>query len=162
MNTGQSMLAIGAIILLSTVVLRVNNSFLTTNEIMMDSKFGVLGISLAQSVIEEASSKAFDSHSEGVAINDKSLLTPPDSLGNSDDDFPDYNDFDDYNGYTKDITNLPSAIFHISCIVGYVEAANPDAVVNHKTWNKRITVLVTSESSKDTVRLSSVFSYWHF
>ena len=83
MNTGQSMLAIGAIILLSTVVLRVNNSFLTTNEIMMDSKFGVLGISLAQSVIEEASSKSFDSHSDGVSINDKSLFTRPDSLGKS-------------------------------------------------------------------------------
>ncbi len=162
MNTGQSMLAIGAIILLSTVVLRVNNSFLTTNEIMMDSKFGVLGISLAQSVIEEASSKSFDSHSDGVSINDKSLFTRPDSLGNSDDDYPDYNDFDDYNDYTKDITNLPSAIFHISCTVGYVEAANPDVVVNYKTWNKKITVMVTSESSKDTVRLSSVFSYWHF
>ena len=54
MNTGQMMLSIGALILLSTVVLRVNTSFLTTKQVMNESKFGVLAVSLAQSVIEEA------------------------------------------------------------------------------------------------------------
>jgi hypothetical protein len=163
MNTGQSMLAIGAIILLSTIVLRVNNNFLTTNETMMDSKFGVLAISLAESIIEEADNKAFDSHTAGTPVHDLFLLTSPDSLrSESGEVYPNFDDFDDFNGYQRDVTNLPSANFHISCSVNYVNAATPDVVSNSKTWNKKITVTVTSESSKDTVRVSSIFSYWFF
>jgi hypothetical protein len=163
MNTGQSMLAIGAIILLSTIVLRVNNNFLTTNETMMESKFGVLAISLAQSIIEEASNKAFDANTVGNPVHDLSLLTASNSLKpESGEVYPDFDDFDDFNGYQKDVTNLPSANFHISCSVNYINAATPDVVSSNKTWSKKITVIVTSESSKDTVRVSSIFSYWFF
>ena len=163
MNTGQMMLSIGAIVLLATIVLRVNNSFLSTNETMNESKFGVLAVSLAQSVIEEASNKAFDAQTDGNAIHDSTLLTSPSGLGPaSTEHYPDFNDFDDFNGFQKDVTNLPSANFHISCKVFYIEAANPDEAVNHKTWNKKIIVTVSNKSSKDTVRVSSIFSYWYF
>ncbi len=163
MNTGQSMLSIGALILLSTVVLRVNTSFLTTKEVMNESKFGVLAISLAQSIIEDASNKAFDANTVGNPVYDKSLLTSVGGLGPSNTEhYPDFNDFDDFNGFTKDVTNLPSANYHISCRVFYIDAASPDVVSSIKTWNKKIVVTVTSTSSKDTVRLSSIFSYWYF
>ena len=163
MNSGQMMLTIGAMILLSAIVLRVNNNFLSTNDVMMESKFGVLATSLAQSIIEEASNKAFDAQTEGNAIHDVSLLTSSNGLGPAaNEHYPDFNDFDDFNGYTKDITNLPSANFHISCAVCYINAANPDVVSNNRTWNKKITVTVTSPSSTDTVKISSIFSYWYF
>jgi len=163
MNTGQMILSIGAIILLSTIVLRVNNNFLTTHEVMNESKFGVLAISLAQSIIEEAGNKAFDSQTAGNAVYDSTLLTSPAGLGpNYTEHYPNFNDFDDFNGFTKDITNLPSANFNISCKVNYINAATPDIISNHRTWNKKITVTVSSPSSKDTIRLSSVFSYWYF
>ena len=162
MNTGQMLLTIGAMILLSAIVLRVNNNFLTTNDVMMDSKFGVLAVSLAQSIIEEANNKAFDEHTDGNPIHDVSLLTSPDSLGEDSEVYPNFNDFDDFNGYTRHVTNLPSADFDISCKVNYINATTPDLVSNIKTWNKKITVTVTSPSSKDTVRLSSIFSYWYF
>jgi MSHA pilin protein MshD len=163
MNTGQMILSIGAIVLLSTIVLRVNNSFLTTNEVMSESKFGVLAVSLAQSIIEEASNKAFDAQTAGNAIHDSTLLTSPGGLGpNSSEHYPNFNDFDDFNGYTRDVTNLPSATYHISCVVTYINAAQPDLAANHTTWNKKITVTVTSPFSKDTVKLSSIFSYWYF
>jgi hypothetical protein len=162
MNTGQMMLAVGAMILLSLVVLRVNNNYLSTDTVMMESKFGVLATSLAQSLIEEASGKAFDEHTKGVAILDSTLLTPPALLKNEGEVYPDYDDFDDYNGFQKDVTNLPSAIFHIECKVNYVNAETPDIVENHVTWNKKISVTVSSPSSKDTVKLYSIFSYWYF
>ncbi|MCH7516480.1 MAG: hypothetical protein IIB08_05075, partial [Bacteroidetes bacterium] len=63
MNTGQSLLSIGALLILSLTILRVNNSILTTDSIMQDSKLGILSISLATSLIEEASKKAFDAAS---------------------------------------------------------------------------------------------------
>jgi MSHA pilin protein MshD len=163
MNTGQSMLAIGAMILLSTLVLRVNNNFLSTKQVMNESKFGVLATSLATSLIEEASNKNFDHVTDGNPIINVNLLTSHTALKKeSGEAYPDFNDFDDYNGYTKTISNLPSAVYKLSCKVEYVEPPNLEVPVAKKTWHKKITVTVASESSQDTVRLSSVFSYWFF
>ena len=47
MNTGQSLFSIGALLLLSLTVLRVNNSILITDGILQDSKLGVLATSIA-------------------------------------------------------------------------------------------------------------------
>lgn len=163
MNTGQSMLAIGAMMLLSTIVLRVNNNFLQTNEVMLESKFGVLATSLAQSIIEEASNKAFDAQTDGSAVHDSTLLTPIGGLGPAGSEiYPNFNDFDDYNNFRDTITHLPSANFYIHCTVNYVTATNPNGISSDITWNKKLTVTVTSPSSKDTIRMSSIFSYWFF
>jgi len=162
MNTGQSMLAIFAMILLSTLVLRVNNNLLTTNEVMYESKFGVLATSLATSIIEEASKRAFDEVTSGNPITDSTLLTLPDSLLAEDEVYPDFDDFDDFNNYTRTVTNLPSANFFISCSVNYVSPPNLESVSLSQTWHKKITVTVSSPSSKDTIRLSSIYSYWFF
>ena len=162
MNTGQSILSIAAMLLLSTLVLRVNNSILSTGEVMDQSKFGVLATSLASSVIEEASNKFFDKATDGNSVDDSTFLTPPDSLGNEDEEYSEFNDFDDYNHYHRSVTNLPSATFDINCTVNYVNPPNLSVVSNVQTWHKRITVTVTSPLSKDTLRLSSVYSYWYF
>ena len=168
MNTGQMLLTIGAMILLSAIVLRVNNNFLTTNDVMMDSKFGVLAVSLAQSIIEEANNKAFDEHTDGNPIHDVSLLTSPDSLGEDSEVYPNFNDFDDFNGYKRRDSSMPSAVFDISCRVCYVEP-NGSSIVevySHPTWHKKIEVTVTSPSMKkadgslDTIKLAAIYSYW--
>ncbi len=76
MNTGQMMITLGAVLLLSTIVLRVNGSQLSNQDSMQNNKFGILAISLATSVIEEASEKAFDEASTSNFLNSTSLLTP--------------------------------------------------------------------------------------
>ncbi len=162
MNTGQSILSICAMLLLSTLVLRVNNNILSTGEIMDQSKFGVLATSLASSVIEEASNKFFDKATDGNSVNDSTLLTPADSLGNDDEDYSEFNDFDDFNNYHRTVTNLPSATFDINCSVQYVNPPNLSVASVVPTWHKKITVTVTSPFSKDTLRLSSIYSYWYF
>ena len=102
MNTGQSLFSIGALLLLSLTVLRVNNSILITNGILQDSKLGVLATSIATSIIEEASKKAFDAATADDAVYDLSALTSPYGLGPNSSETPaTFNDFDDYNGYTK-------------------------------------------------------------
>ena len=163
MNTGESLITIAAMMLLSLTVLSVNNNLLSTDTVLMETKFGVLAVSLATSVIEEANKKPFDEAGIDDAISDITSLTDPDNLGPSGGEtYPDYDDFDDYNGYTKHISNLPSAEFDISCQVCYVNPAKPDSAANIKTWHKKITVNVTSPSSRDTFNLSSVYSYWYF
>jgi len=160
MNTGQMLITMAALMLLSLVVLRVNKGFLSTNTVMMESKFGVLGVSLATSMIEEANGKAFDQNTDSNTVTSTTMLS---SLGpESGEVYPNYNDFDDFNGLVKIDSTLPSAIFKIACNVDYVNPANPEVASGSKTWHKKITVTVTSESMEDTVKMSTIYSYFYF
>ncbi len=160
MNTGQMLITIAALMLLSLVVLRVNNGFLSTNTVMMESKFGVLAVSLATSMIEEANGKAFDHNTDSNAVTSTTELS---SLGpESGEVYPNFNDFDDYDNLFRVDSTLPSAVFQIMCDVDYVTSANPEAVSGSKTWHKKITVAVTSESMTDTVKMSTIYSYFYF
>jgi hypothetical protein len=164
MNTGQSLLSIGALFLLSLTVLRVNNSILTTDSVMQDTKFGILATSLATSLIEQASKKAFDANTYSDAVTTLSELTSAGGLGpGSGEVAPDScNDFDDFDGYIDSVTTLPSAKFYLSTEVCYINPNNPDGKLNTQSWHKRMTVTVASPSSQDTIRLSTIYSYWHF
>ena len=163
MNSGQMLLTMAAMFLLSIVIVSTNNTYLTTGDIMYNTKYNVLAVSLGTSMIEEASSRAFDSATDTSSVSDLNLLTAPGSLGHSPSEhYPNFNDFDDYNNLVKVDSTMPSATFTISCRVGYISPTNPDVFVNQRTWHKRIEVSVTSPSMKETVKLSSVFSYWFF
>ena len=163
MNTGQSLLSLGALLLLSLTVLRVNNSILATDSVMQDSKFGILATSLATSLIEKASKKAFDANTFDNTVTSVSGLTTAGGLGPAVTETPEtYNDFDDYNGYSEEINNLPSAVFNIFCEVCYINPNNPDGKLTTQSWHKKMTVSVSSPSTTDTIRLSTIYSYWHF
>jgi MSHA pilin protein MshD len=160
MNTGQTMLSIGALILLSAMILRVNSTFLSTDTTVQAAKYGVLATSIATSYIEEASRKQFDQNTS-VAISDSTLLSTTLGLDGSE-TYSSCNDFDDFNNMDTLITNLPSATFNVHCKVSYINPQNPDVDVNYPTWNKKLTVTITSEFSPDTIRISSIFSYFKF
>lgn len=163
MNTGQTLLTLCAMFLLSMVILRVNKTFLVTGDVMYNTKFEVLATSLGTSMIEEANSKAFDAVTDTSAILDPLLLTTADRLGpEGTETYLQFNDFDDYNNFVKIDSTMPAATFKIACKVGYIKPADPSTFVNERTYHKGIIVTVTSPSMADTVRLSSVFSYWYY
>lgn len=162
MNTGQSLFSIGALLLLSLTVLRINNSILITESILQDSKLGVLATSVATSLMEEANKKAFDENTVNDAVLDVSALTSANSLGPNTGETPDtYDDFDDYNGYTKRDT-VNSIDFKMVCTVNYVDPDNIDGYTTQKTWNKKMTIKITSSLYKDALTFSTIYSYWHF
>jgi hypothetical protein len=160
MNTGQTMLSIGALILLSAMILRVNSTFLSTDTNVQAAKFGVLATSLATSYIEEASRKQFDENTS-IAISDSTLLSTNLGLDGTE-TISDCDDFDDFNNLDTTITDLPSATFNVRCKVSYINPQNPDIDVNYRTWNKKLTVTISSPFSQDTIRISSIFSYFKF
>ena len=162
MNTGQSLFSIGALLLLSLTVLRINNSILITESILQDSKLGVLATSVATSLMEEANKKAFDENTVNDAVLDVSALTSANSLGPNTGETPDtYDDFDDYNGYTKRDT-VNSIDFKMVCTFNYVDPDNIDGYTTQKTWNKKMTIKITSSLYKDALTFSTIYSYWHF
>ena len=173
MNTGHSMMAAGAMMLLAISILGINNKFLNTTSVLYNTKFGVLAISLGTSIIEEANGKAFDLAGSSDAITSVTQLTAPSSLGPASGEFyPYFNDFDDFNNFHKSdtikIDQKNFAVFDIDCKVHYVSEADPSLISSVKTWHKRIDVSVTSPSMRnannqqDSIKLSSVYSYWHF
>lgn len=166
MNTGQMMITIAALLLLSVVILRVNNSFLSTNTVVNQTKYDVMAVSLGTSIIEEASSKAFDTYTRNNSVTSVSSLTSPYSLGpGSGEVYPNFDDFDDFNGYTRNTSNdttFLSANFTARTVVDYVTPTNPNTTSYIRTWHKRLRVTVTSPSMPDTVRLSTIFSYFYF
>ncbi|MEG8947889.1 hypothetical protein [Rosettibacter firmus] len=176
MNTGQMLLTIGAIFLLSTVILNVNRGLLTTNTTMITNRYGIMATSLATSMIERAISKAFDEKTDTAEVTSLNQLTLPQNLGldpgENRNDPNLFDDFDDFNCY-RTIPQRDSLIldqndpskriyFNTYCQVDYVDQNNPDLIKNQRTWHKRIKVLVTSEAMEDTIRMSTVYSYWRF
>lgn len=169
MNLGQTLLSIGSILLLSVVILRVNANFLATGDVLLASKLQVLAVSLGTSVMEEATGKAFDSHTVNNDVSAVTGLDQPAYLGKAaGENYPDLDDIDDYNNLVIMDSSLMKPAFKIICKVNYVNPASPDVpVTSVATWHKRLSIMVTSPSMivngrQDTVKLSTVFSYWHF
>jgi len=161
MNTGQLLLTTSALVLLSLVILRINNGFLSTNQVMMENKFNVLAISLGSSLLEEATGKAFDANTAENTVTSLSQLS---TIGpGAGEVYPNFNDFDDFDNLVKVDSTLPSAVFTIRCNVCYVNPSNPNVSTGTtKTWHKKLTVTVTSPSMTDTVRFSTIYSYFYY
>jgi hypothetical protein len=163
MNTGQMLLAVGAMILLATIILRVNNSFMASDEVLDQSKYNFLATSIAISIIQEAKNLSFDEKTlDSLDVNYAHDLTPKNVLGDEDETRDQFDDFDDFHLWSDTVSTLPSAVFNVSCIVQYVDETDLTKPSANNTFNKMITVTVSSPFMPDVVTLSSVFSYWFF
>jgi hypothetical protein len=159
-------LALGAMVLLSLVIINVNKNAMYTEDAMYDSSFGILATSLATSVIEDASRKHYDDKTDTIYIDKLIELTPVNKLGidagETANDPTTFDDFDDYNNYEKIDDSMPSAIFRITAKVHYVDPVTPDVALTSTGWHKRIDVVVSSKFMRDTIKHSAVYSYWNF
>lgn len=157
------LLTIGAMILLSMVILNTNRNYLNTTVYLQETKYGVLATSLATSIIEKAKSLSYDEETYGESVSSTSDLTPANLLGpESGETYSTFNDFDDFDGYITVDTTEMSAVYKISCSVNYVTENQLNGTTNSRTWHKKISIAVTSDFMTDTVRMSSIFSYWFF
>ena len=160
MNTGQMMITAGAMMLISILVLSISSTQLTTQDSMQNSKFGILAISLASSMLELATQKAFDQNSVHETLTSTNQLTHILGPGPGEVSPETFNDYDDFNNYTNVDSTMPSAFFTIHCTVNYVDPNKPGFITSNRTWHKMMTVTVTSAAMKDAVKLSKVYSYF--
>ncbi len=153
--------------LLGTVILSTNRSLNDSSSVLMNSNIGLEEVSLATSVIEEAEGKAFDQKTDSSVVTSTTQLTPPSQLGQENNDSTDFDDFDDYNGLNNQgyrqtiaVDSIPYVILTRVC---YVSANDPSGPASPtQTWNKRMDVWVWSKLAPDTVKMSTVYSYWNF
>jgi hypothetical protein len=157
------MLTIGAMVLLSTLMLRINTNNLQTDTVRSEAQYGVIATSLVTSIMEKAKSFAFDAKTDSNSIISVNDLTPAGSLGpESGETYDTFNDYDDFNGYTNVDSTMPSAVFEISCEVDYIHKSNLKAKYHSQTWHKKLTVQVSSPFMQDTIKQSTIYSYWYF
>ena len=158
------MLIVGAMALLSTGILMMNNSFADTGKVVLKSKLGINAISVGTSIFEKAIGKDFDEVTTDSNLQSVSSLTSPASLGlDPGEIFPDsVDDVDDYNNVSFVKTFEQGGTFNVSCKVVYVNPTTPGVASSTPTFHKKITVLVTAPELSDTVKLEYIMSYWYF
>ena len=169
MNTGQMMITIAALMLLSIVILRVNSGNLITAEVLIESKLDILAVSLLNSTIEEATSKSFDEYTtDKPAELLSNLATTANLRAEAGEVYPNFDDMDDFNGLVLTDSISGADVYTIICKVAYVDTTNPNNTSVGATWHKKVTVKVTSKSmmdfngNQDSLEMSSIRSYWYF
>jgi hypothetical protein len=183
MGTGQMLLTVMAVFLLTTIILTNTRSYVTNTEVIVKTKMNLISIGLATSQIDRISRMAFDQQT--VANNDTSVdPSPVDSLsqlsailgketgetapaGKRKDSL--FNDVDDYNGYSDIISTVSGDSFYVKCFVFYVDSLDPfGPALTRKSFTKRIDVRVwpkfrgSSIDSVDTIFLTKSVGFWRW
>ncbi len=161
MNSGHQLLTIFSIVLVSFLVLNFYNSNTQKVLQMHATKSVIVADGLAQSIIEEIQTKAFDEKTIHVPVWTTTSLTPPASLGkdNGENINTQFDDIDDYKNYTATFNIERVGVFNINVAVCYVDQMNPDVLSGSQTYSKLVTVNITNESLPDTLRFKHVISY---
>ena len=161
MTTGQMFLTIGAILLLSLLIINVNKA--TSNRVVTiySNEAIIEATSLAEAVFQDIQTKSFDEETISQTITDRSLLTPSSSLGHeSGENNPKhYDDIDDYNDY--EITNTTNLMgdFTVSVSVNYVDEDDLSTESSSPTFLKRVTITVDNSNLPSTLTFEHIVSY---
>ena len=162
MGTGQQMLALGALILLATFILRVNTAKTVQIKCTITNQAIITATGVAQTILEEVQSKSFDQKTISKAVTVPDSLTAISSLG------PDagetsiltYNDVDDFNNYSETDTLGILGTFNLKAKVSYCTKMNPDLTSVVRTFSKRVDISVYNNYLIDTLKISKVISYY--
>jgi len=165
MNSGQTMLTLGSMTLLSILVMNVLRMALGYEDTYDQSRTRLEALALTSSLIEEACQLPFDEVSWDSTNLSKNLndFTMPGSLGKDigETSFAAFDDFDDFNNYTSAETTQ-QCIYTLKCAVCYVNDNTPNTVSTSRTYYKRLTVTAINTVNQDSVYLEYIHGYWYF
>jgi len=167
MGYREMFLVMVSVILLSTLMLRINSNAVEGRELLQQLEIEHMAASIAQQIIEEAKSKKFDDmvgtstitpSSSPSAVFTSYLSLAPEGV----EAYPNYNDVDDYEAGLADTLFVDGIDFEPIITVDYVQDSSPDTKVFTETFYKRMKVEVTSSwlPAGRTVTLKHVFSYF--
>lgn len=158
-------------VLFSILVNNSNIAFVRNSTLQAETEIEFNAIAVAQSIIDEAKTKAFDqvvAGNYGTLLNQDvlpssqipSAFTAPSSLGpESGEVYPNFNDFDDYHGL-----NLTRATgfgnYQVTATVFYVNPNNPETNIGARSINKRLMVTVTHPMLQSPISLTYIKTYF--
>ncbi|MBK8944850.1 MAG: hypothetical protein IPM32_06195 [Ignavibacteriae bacterium] len=165
MNTGQMMIGIVALGLVTFTLLNFNRGSISTQDSITYNKSFILATTVAQSVLDEINSKAYDEE----IVNGTKIFSANDFSDvlkkETGETYPNFDDIDDYNNFSRSDSIPQMGVFNINVKVEYLTDDLQPTV--SKTYNKNITVRISSPSLfnffkdvQDTVEVKSLFSQW--
>lgn len=177
MNTAQSLLTLGALILASVVSLNFyrNNNGVTTS--LDQDRFRIEAQSALISQVEQLSQYYFDEVTTDTSSSKRLAdMTAPGSLGFEANDSSRIDDIDDLNGWSQNITGVSGVIYRVSSRVEYVTLTNSAFATSYiRQYSKRVTFSLVDTMTppllshqqgnqivRDTLRVSGVISYWFY
>ncbi|MCW9065124.1 MAG: hypothetical protein OQJ78_02430 [Ignavibacteriaceae bacterium] len=161
MNSGQSIISIAGIILISLLSLNVNQDIIQKSQLINSNEVLIGASSVAQAVIEEIQLKAFDENTIHKCTKYESNLCAPHHLG------PDYgeyshnqfDDIDDYNNYSTSVELEHLGRYDISVKVNYKINMHTDQMSSTQTFVKEIAVEVDNFSLPNPVKFYQIIGY---
>ena len=158
MGHRELLLVLGAIMLFGLTMLSANRYIIDQNESIIQREYAFYSISLAQSFIEEAKTKEFDTVLINGSVTTPDELTQWNALGTAGESYPNFDDVDDYNNLS--LTDSTSrGEFDVSIEVGYVDETDPETIIQEESWYKRMNVTISNALLIQPIVLGFVFSH---
>jgi MSHA pilin protein MshD len=159
MQLGESLLAMGAVVMFTVASLQLAALRLDGRARMWEAEFRTTAQALAQSYLEEAQSLAFDEAvvASGSAASLPEGLTAPASLGpEGSQGRLDFDDIDDFHGYTEQVRTA-RADFQVRMTATYLDSAALQAT-DQRSFVKWLTVSVSCPCYRDTLRVHYLYA----
>lgn len=177
MNTGQTLLTMGALILISLTILNFNRNVADIDTALDDNRFRLEALSVLTSHIEQVSQFFFDEASTDIT-NSSQLgdFASTMSLGWDSNDNGIIDDIDDLSGTTIPDTGRSGVVYNVHFNVDYVTLTGTQILHSAApTYHKRIRVevsdsfdpplinhVVNGSTVRDTLSMEFVVSYWFY
>jgi hypothetical protein len=177
MNTGQTLITMGALILITITILNFHRNMADIDDALNYNRFRLEGLSVLTSHIEMASQYFFDEASTDVTnattLNDFSTSN---ALGWDSGDNGLIDDIDDLHTTTISDTGESGVIYSVLYTIDYVTLSGTNIVhSNNRTYHKRINIDVFDSftppllsrmengiSIRDSLNMNFVVSFWQF
>ncbi len=121
----------------------------------------ITGTGIAQSLMEEIQSKAFDENTISGAVDSPDSLTFPLNLGpeTGETSPTKFDDVDDYHDYTTTETHNRLGDLDVAAKVYYINKMSPQSKGFGRTFLKRVDIYVSTFVLKDTLKFNHVIKY---
>lgn len=158
------MFTMASIVIFSFLLIQANQVMVQNDLVMVEHEYEKTAVSLAQSLIDEARSKAYDEavltggvpdgFNPGDVFRPNQELGPPEGLTRSE-----FTVFDYYNGYS-DTVSTDMGPYVINATVNYVIGEPPYGDAGEQTNSKELEVVVRSLHADRTVRMNYIKTYY--
>ena len=164
MQSGDTVLIIGGLVLLTLFAMSINSSITQDKSVLYQSEQILDALVVAQKFIEQAEALRFD---ENKSATIPTSFVYSSKLGpDSGEKYPFFDDVDDFNGFNQSDTLSGIIPYTINISIKYVNLSQPDIPTSKRTYFKKMVVTISSplltEIKSRSIELKKLFSYHYF